>query len=56
MTMRSHDDERDHAIAECVAYIIDKKCVPVDVLARLDTLGVNINYVFTEASNLMDTI
>ena len=50
----SLDDERDHYIAEGVAHILERKPMPVDLMATLDELGVNLNWLFTEAASLME--
>lgn len=50
----SLDDERDHYIAEGVAHILELKPMPVHLMATLDELGVNINWLFSEAAQLME--
>lgn len=48
------DEKRDHYIAEGVAHILERKPMPVDLMATLDELGVNLNWLFSEAANLME--
>ena len=48
----SYEARREEAIAEAVDLINADTAVPVDLLAELDQLGVNINWLFKEAASL----
>jgi len=52
----SYEARREGLIAEAVRLIQDDIAVPVDVLAELDELGVNINWLFTEAASTTSEI
>jgi len=50
------DDQRDHLIAKAVSMINEDIALPVDLLAELDELGVNINWLFLEAASMTPDI
>jgi len=50
----SYEQRREDLIARAVSLIQDDIPVPVDVLAELDELGVNINWLFKEAASILE--
>lgn len=52
----SLDEQRDHLIAKAVSMINENIALPVDLLAELDELGVNINWLFSEAASMTPNI
>jgi hypothetical protein len=50
----SYDQRREDLIARAVSLIQDDIPVPVNILAELDELGVNINWLFKEAASILD--
>ena len=50
----SYEQRREDLIARAVDLIQDDIPVPVDVLAELDELGVNINWLFKEAALILE--
>lgn len=47
----SYEKRREDLIAQAVVLIQDDVAVPVDLLAELDQLGVNLNWLFKEAAS-----
>lgn len=47
----SYDARREGLIARAVSLIYDDLPLPIDLLAELDGLGVNINWLFKEAAS-----
>lgn len=52
----SLDDQRDHLIAKAISMINEDIALPIDLLAELDELGVNINWLFLEAASMTPDI
>ncbi len=52
----SLDDQRDHLIAKAISMINEDIALPIDLLAELDELGVNINWLFLEAASMTPSI
>lgn len=49
----SLEPRREQLIASAVELIHENKQMPVDLLAELDTLGVNLNWLFKEAASAL---
>lgn len=47
----SYEARREQLIATAVSLILDNQALSVDLLAELDELGVNINWLFKEAAS-----
>jgi hypothetical protein len=47
----SYEARREQLIASAVSLILDDQALSVDLLAELDELGVNINWLFKEAAS-----
>lgn len=50
------DDRRDRLIAKAISMINEDIALPIDLLAELDELGVNINWLFLEAASMTPNI
>lgn len=51
--MTFEDTRREALIAQAVNMILDDTPIPVDTLAELDSYGVNLNWLFTEAASVV---
>lgn len=51
--MSFEDTKREELISRAVNMILDDTPIPVDTLAELDSYGVNLNWLFTEAASVV---
>ena len=51
--MSFEDTRREELISRAVNMILDDTPIPVDTLAELDSYGVNLNWLFTEAASVV---